>query len=883
MIKKMVMCLLTGILALTTPVFADSSIKTVNASEASDLETITNSEYAKLAEALDISSVNTTVDMGSGYKIFDINNDNFRNALNSQAFTQQSSDSASGKSSSEVASSYDRKFGLNAQINTGVATPVGKVGFNVNESFDTSINQSLAIVNDEYYEYWEITKIMKLVQIDWKSRCSDSFFSIEFKNDLGNVSDIATAKALLEKYGTHLFDNYYLGGTLSITRYICSQTSVEESYKENNSTFSLQADITNAVNANANHENYYITSNEVSNENTKTTTKVSAKGGNNLNGITPSELFTYKQEIASQYESGYVYSAWLKSVGNCESLRVVRAEKPVAIWDAIKNTSLFNEKTYQLLKDAFDVLCFENYSENCLKLEIAPGYIDSISYTKDDYNVNFNLNSSSISLPAGANAILSYGDLLLDNINEADINLTVSNGSSYVNLNGKNLSVNNDATGKTAKLEMSIFNQKIFELNINICTGAFKVGYGTVDQPYLIHDLGEWKQFVSNATYYSSSFELASDIDLKGASYTVGGATKKTGFFGNFNGAYHTIKNGTIISSAGWNYIGLFGMNYGNIGNLYLENIKVMNSGINYVKTDDPNIKPNIDAGILVGKNYGKLSRIGITDSSIRVVAQLDQYSSLNVGGIVGRSQGSITESFCDGINLYGSSYDGSGAVICGGLLGKLDNSSIDNCYVANSNINSSNYYNKFGANNDLYINKSDNKLYRKNGGEWSEIGTAGTSKPSDAKKNQYFYNTSEKKLYKKGDKDNWSEESILGTVLTGNKLPKNDIEETSYYCLGGLLGSAEGKSAVDFVVLYLNSFNQNNKKFGFVGGYADINTYFQNCYYEEQSTKAVNNSEKDGCVGLRTLTLDSIGNAEWNQYWCDGYGNHPVLKWEDR
>lgn len=876
MSKKFFNIIISLLLSLTIfSIFGDNTVVTA-ATDSSLLEDLTQSEYAKLAEALDITSTNTSIDMGNTYKIFDVNSESFQNAFLVSAYTTPGeSDSVTGSSSSEIAQSYDSKFGINAYANAGTATPVGPVGFNVSYNFDKSAASSLSTINDEYYEYWEVTKTMKIAQIDWNSIDASTFFTDEFKNAINNISDINSAKAILNKYGTHVFDNYYFGGKLSVSRYIASSTNIAEEYSENNATFSLKADITTAITANAGNEAYVITNKDVNTNTTKTSTKVLAKGGNDLNGITPEELFTYKQEYASQYESGYVYSAWLKSIGKCESLRIVDVDKPVGIWDVLKKTSLYNEKVYDLLVQAYDIICFENYYENCSKLEMSPGYISSISYTTSDYNVEFSLNSNEINVPENSSMELTFGDLLLDTFNLSDIDLVVKSGKNICTLQDNVLTIKEGANGNTIKLALLVKEQEVFNLDINIGVGDFAMGYGTKDQPYLISNLMEWNQFINNSKYYNGyCFMLINDIDLNGKMYSVGGSAKKTPFYGVLDGNSHKIYNGTIIAKSDWNNMGLIGINNGVIKNLTLDNIKVLNSGINTASNNG-----NINAGILTGKNNGVISKVSIMNSSIRVVGKLDENSFLNCGSIAGLSAGECELSSVENNSLEGITYDGSGLVSIGGFVGKNVTAVIKNCYVADTSVNAYNYYNVFGQTGSYYCDLGSNKLYEKRtDGDWYEIGVVSNGQPSSSC--NYYYDLSTSKLYKLNDK-NWSEVTPTSPVLKGNKMPKNDVENNSEYALGGLVGNVDGESTIDFVALYENKFNQNNKKFGNVAGVSNNTSFFQNVYFEGVDSKAINSSVFDGCTNLRVLSLETIGNAEWNKYWTSNQEGHPILKWK--
>ena len=61
------------------------------------------------------------------------------------------------------------------------------------------------------------------------------------------------------------------------------------------------------------------------------------------------------------------------------------------------------------------------------------------------------------------------------------------------------------------------------------------------------------------------------------------------------------------------------------------------------------------------------------------------------------------------------------------------------------------------------------------------------------------------------------------------------------------------------------------------------IPAIFKMPYYAGISSKAVDGKVHDGCMSLKALTLNAIGNAEWQKNWVSGDNGRPILGWEDR
>ncbi len=672
--------IITMILILKT-VFFTSVIK-VNAAE---FDTLSNSERNQIAEGLNIASTNNTLGMGTGYKIFDVNSSHFNNAILVSERSDQDSDSVTGSSMTEISKEYGSKFGLSGEA--GLALPVYNVGFSVSSNFNLDTSGISGTIQDEYYEYYEVKKKMKIAQINWNALDLETVLTTDFKNELAKVDSLLSAKALLEKYGTHVYDNYYFGGVLSISRYVASEKNIQSEYESRNMSLSLKGHISAAISAMANQTDYNMASKEVNTSNTQTTSKISMSGGNNLNALTPTDLFTYKQEYMSEYETGFIYQAWLNSVGRGDMLRVVDAERPTAIWDLLNRNNLLSNEVLVYLKQAFDILTYEQYAQNSLLLNEMPNYIESINYSYNNHMNNLSVTSNNLILPPGVTADFNFGTLLLDKYEETDIDFSIISGSIHGKMNGQTLTINSNTKGQKIVIQLLIKDVPILRFNISIDEGSFLRGFGTKEQPYLISDNSEWTQFIQNDDYFDKHFELINDIDLKGRDYLSGGGEGKKEFTGSLNGNGYTISNATIKSAENWNYIGVFGINKGSISNIKLDNIIVLNDGVNTASNFG-----SINAGILVGQNLGVIDKVSIKNSAIRIAGQLDANSSINVGGVVGNNLNQVNLTSIKNSHITGLSYLGLGNVNIGGIAGYLSSGTISNSYVSNNKINATTF-----------------------------------------------------------------------------------------------------------------------------------------------------------------------------------------------
>lgn len=648
---------------------------------------LSEQDIVKMSEGLNMSTDSEVYDIGTNpYRIFDVNNADFAKLFISSSVSDMIPIFCKGSSRAEISSDYGRQKSFGAGLNVDV--PIYSVSANIDTNFDTNISTSLKTITDQYYEYYEIYKQTRVITTDWLSRDLTPYFSSAFIADYNNINSLKSAKAFLEKYGTHVFDKYYMGGSLIITNYIVSETSIAKEYASNNKSIGIETHIQDAISANANGSGKQIEANNVSNEHTKSSMKMRARGGTDLNAITVSNLFTYNQEYASKYGSGYVYQAWLKSLDNGEKESVIKVAFPVALWNLFDKSSYYNATKNMYLQQAFEIMCYGNYSELCNENGINSDIIGKVEYKANNATVKFTISNQTIKLPSGVAVKFDFGNTILNNENVKDAEITLDKNYKYATISGNTLNIDSIAVGNSIAVSVKIHGENIYKLNIDVMNNqsGYANGYGTKDQPYLISTPEQWKSFMSyNQNSVKTYYQLANDIDLQGKHFEVGCSSDRVSFNGELDGDGHTLSNFSVVAKSEWQNIGLFGSNVGVIKNLTIENAKCMNSGIISATNAE------INAGILVGENQGKLENIILRNSSVRITGELKNSAVLNLGAVCGTTFGSIDSVGVSKCNVYAQSWKGEGVINVGGVAGAVKVSNMTRCYVNNSKINAYN------------------------------------------------------------------------------------------------------------------------------------------------------------------------------------------------
>jgi hypothetical protein len=219
----------------------------------------------------------------------------------------------------------------------------------------------------------------------------------------------------------------------------------------------------------------------------------------------------------------------------------------------------------------------------------------------------------------------------------------------------------------------------------------FAGGSGTVDDPYLIASAEQMQEVGARSVFWGMCFRLIADIDLSsytGSDLNIIGSRNRP-FSGVFDGGGRTISNFTFSMGRVEN-AGLFGVVDGDEAEI--RNVRLHNPVV------DVSISENV--GALVGYLDGTLIECGVDGGSVT--------GGRKIGGLVGRSSGTISRCFARDDVSCGSSGSYVGGLVgesrgrisdcytessvsgrassgasTGGLIGYLPAGTIDNCFAA--------------------------------------------------------------------------------------------------------------------------------------------------------------------------------------------------------
>lgn len=641
--------------------------------------------YSLIATAIDASDTNE-FENNKNPQIFDAENEAFINAISARKDIDTYASSIEASSAYEFSKKYAKTF--TSELDTSIG--IFGVTSDVSGKFDTNANTESykqKIENYEYY-YWFARKY--IVNVDWNDNSISDALSVSFKRELERVNSVVAAKQLLRTYGTHVYSTYILGGKLEITKYFTQDATYELSETEKSAAASLNVIVENAkvdakVSGSVNLSTYE--SNSSSSSSFYSKLNYHAYGGNVNGAVTASDLFQYKTQFGTGTASGFLYEAWTNSFNNDDvALKIVSAENAVAIWDILDSNIYSTQISF--LKKAFNNMCYESYAEKCNELNVSCDYIDSLEYTTKGTLVTIKPYDAKINLPENSVVKINLSKQITDKFDTSEYELKLSSEDSAT-LNNDILTVkastkNND----NFNIELLINNLVAYKLNITIKKERFSGGYGTKQQPYLLSTKAElltiFSDFLTNNNYY----QLTRDISLGGEKIDTGGSGTSSPFKGIFDGNGYTISDFTIKASSfnsGFLCLGLFGKNDGIIRNLALDNVVCLTDGLVNINNKDI----VLSCGILAGVNTGIISNCQVKNSAIRISAIIDKNSSvLNVGGVVGYSEGLIEYTSFTGGNIYGIATSGKGKINVGGIVGTIAGAKLFESYVYNSNIN---------------------------------------------------------------------------------------------------------------------------------------------------------------------------------------------------
>ena len=162
--------------------------------------------------------------------------------------------------------------------------------------------------------------------------------------------------------------------------------------------------------------------------------------------------------------------------------------------------------------------------------------------------------------------------------------------------------------------------------------------------------------------HLDGSFILLQDLDLGGIDWKPVGS-EAAPFTGKFNGNNHTLSNFTITENTAEGDMGMFGVNAGNVVNVYTENVTMTTN------------KDTKRAGLLVAYNQGKIRRGNVAGAiNAEALAQ-----DAMVGGLVGYSI-ELMETTTADVDLNVTA-DVKAAV--GGIVGHQEGNIIRSCIAA--------------------------------------------------------------------------------------------------------------------------------------------------------------------------------------------------------
>lgn len=617
--------------------------------------------------------------------------------------TRQTSKAYTESSLSKLSSEFARDIGAN------VFGRIYEVDVDIASAFDLS--QKTGSVYAEQYELYTTTivRYYYIVQLDLEQ--IRNYLSKEFVEELYSVDSEEGAKALFEKYGTHLNTGYTFGGRLDITNYKNS-TDTNQDFSQSMSLSEKMSTVIALISAGENAslvEQY----DSIENDSTsKSTYSFVSYGGDATSGLTLDGLFTYNPSLADGDKAGFMYTRWINSINedrNLAILGVPSGAKSIPVWDLLDNSSE-NDKIRDYLINAYIDLCGDKYDTYLSQWpdtiqELPREDVDSGlprlrgAYVETVNGFYYYVDRNAF-LKDGDHNLVQKGDYLyLDLEAFSDLGETT-----YSVQNGETIDSNNaifrvTGTSGVFEIKASVGNNTASIINLPIKETGFEGGSGTEDYPFIITNAEQFKRISSNT---SAHYLLVQDIDFQGSALSP-----FKNFTGVLDGNYCLISNFTISSAEEW---GLFSKNSGTIRNLHIENAGSSTSrgsfgegGLEYY-TDfyDLNSIQSSKAGVICGENTGTIENCYLINVFVRnIISNPDEFItnetiSLRTGAVTGVNSGVIKNCMVSNSNILGSfvsegdKNEDNIFVYTGGLIGELlSGGSIVNT-VVDSGINGS-------------------------------------------------------------------------------------------------------------------------------------------------------------------------------------------------
>lgn len=271
------------------------------------------------------------------------------------------------------------------------------------------------------------------------------------------------------------------------------------------------------------------------------------------------------------------------------------------------------------------------------------------------------------------------------------------------------------------------------DLFINVVPGrsdAYSGGEGTQDNPFILKNIDDLKEFASTSIDWAEDVYLRLDADIDASTLDTPIASKGSPFRGHFDGAGHSISNLRLTETAVGEAVGLFGgLKNGEIKNLGVVNADITGStyaGILVGYATSGTIKAcyttgevnanSVCTGGLVGDN------VGAVISDCYSGAAVSNTADCAVGGLVGKNAGVIQNVYASG-SVKGLDFV---AGVAGANYGNIRHS-----VALNSSVTSSmNYSARFSGNSDSRNIVSENNAWNDitpGHGSWSAYGYPAT------------------------------------------------------------------------------------------------------------------------------------------------------------
>ncbi|MDE6755743.1 MAG: T9SS type A sorting domain-containing protein [Muribaculaceae bacterium] len=232
-------------------------------------------------------------------------------------------------------------------------------------------------------------------------------------------------------------------------------------------------------------------------------------------------------------------------------------------------------------------------------------------------------------------------------------------------------------------------------------SSSYSGGEGTASSPYIIATAEDLSTLSQTADDWNASvwFRLDADIDASSVAGMTG--TVANPFKGHFDGNGHTISNFTATADGIGTAAGLFAAIDGaEISDLGLVNARV--SGSSYVGAlagyaKSGSVERCFSTGSVTGTSVCVGGLVGFNDGATVTdcysTATVDNRDDYATGGLVGKNNGSIVNTYATG-DVFGFDYAGG---VTGANYGTVKNS-----VALNASINSaSDYAARFGGNNN--------------------------------------------------------------------------------------------------------------------------------------------------------------------------------------